>query len=47
MVGEGGAAKRAAQVGGEVTIRVDDQGVLRTAVHLPWRIAATDHGAAR
>ena len=42
-----GMRERAAQVGGEVTIRVDDQGVLRTAVHLPWRIAATDHGAAR
>lgn len=42
-----GLRERVAHVGGEVTIHVDDEGVLRAAVHLPWRFAATDDGAHR
>ena len=36
-----GLRERVAQAGGETQIRVDDEGVLRTAVRLPWRPAVT------
>ncbi len=36
-----GLRERVAQVGGETQIHVDDEGVLRTAVRLPWRPAVT------
>lgn len=36
-----GLRERVAHVGGEAMIHVDDQGVVRAAVRLPWRFAAT------
>ena len=36
-----GLRERVAHAGGETQIRVDDEGVLRTAVRLPWRPAVT------
>lgn len=36
-----GLRERVAHVGGDAQIHVDDEGVLRAAVRLPWRFAAT------
>ncbi len=36
-----GLRERVTQVGGEARIHVDDEGVVRAAVRLPWRFAAT------
>ena len=36
-----GLRERVAHAGGEAMIHVDDEGVLRAAVRLPWRLAAT------
>lgn len=36
-----GLRERVAHTGGEARIHVDDEGVLRAAVRLPWRLAAT------
>lgn len=39
-----GLEERVTQAGGEVHIHVDDQGVLRTAVRIPWRFVAATEG---
>ena len=36
-----GLRERVAHVGGEALVRVDEEGVLRVAVRLPWRFAPT------
>lgn len=36
-----GLRERVEHVGGEARIHIDDEGVLRAAVRLPWRVAAT------
>lgn len=41
-----GLHERVAQVGGEALVHVDEQGVLRTAVRLPWRFPAATEGTA-
>lgn len=39
-----GLDERVTQAGGEAHVHVDDEGVLRTAVRLPWRFATVTEG---
>lgn len=39
-----GLDERVSQAGGEAHVHVDDEGVLRTAVRLPWRFTAATEG---